>query len=226
MRIAAELKLAPTHAAPNETRSCNGNDQQSEKLLPVHQSEDSRGAQERKRNLCVCALLVEGSKWQVPEPRRRTCNLHLSHFNLYAPRMSHQTFAHAHRVTYAECTIGNHVYYARYLDLLETARGEMFRSLGMTFQQLHDSGTVFPVIEARLLYKGAARYDDVLRIEIWLTELERVRMNFAYRILNEAEKLLVEGSTSHACASPDDKLKRLPEDLIVKLQPYVEAESA
>ena len=135
--------------------------------------------------------------------------------------MSHQTFTHTHRVTYAECTIGNHVYYARYLDLLEAARGEFFRAMGTTFQQLHDSGTIFPVIEARLRYKGAARYDDVLRIEVWLSELERVRMNFACRILNDAGKLLVEAQTLHACASPDDKLKRLPEELIEKLRPYL-----
>jgi acyl-CoA thioester hydrolase len=135
--------------------------------------------------------------------------------------MSHQTFTHTHRVTYSECTIGNHVYYARYLDLLETARGEFFRTLGMTFQQLHDRGSVFPVVEAQLRYKGAARYDDVLRIEVWLRELERVRMNFGCRILNEAGKLLVEANTLHVCASPDDKLKRLPEDLVEKLRPYV-----
>ena len=135
--------------------------------------------------------------------------------------MSHQTFTHTHRVTYAECTIGNHIYYARYLDLLEAARGEFFRALGTTFQQWHDGGTVFPVIEARLRYKGAARYDDMLRIEVWLTELARVRMNFAHRILNESGKLLIEANTLHACASPDDKLKRLPEELVAKLQPYV-----
>lgn len=141
--------------------------------------------------------------------------------------MSHQTFTHTHRVTYAECTIGNHIYYARYLDLLEAARGEFFRALGTTFQQWHDGGTVFPVIEARLRYKGAARYDDVLRIELWLTELERVRVNLASRILNEQGKLLVEANTLHACASPDDKLKRLPEELVAKLQPYLaRAESA
>ncbi|HWN94590.1 MAG TPA: thioesterase family protein [Methylomirabilota bacterium] len=135
--------------------------------------------------------------------------------------MSHQTFAHLHRVTYAECTIGNHVYYSRYLDLLETARGEFFRALGMTFQQWHEHDTVFPVIEANLRYKAAARYDDVLTIEIWLTELERVRMGFSHRICNEKQKLLVEASTLHVCASANDKLKRLPEDLVKKLRPYL-----
>jgi|SRR5436853_3133060 len=135
--------------------------------------------------------------------------------------MSHEKFVHTHRVTYAECTIGNHIYYSRYLDLLEEARGEFFRAIGMTFQQLHDGGIVFPVIEARLRYKGAARYDDVLSIELWLTELERVRMSFAGRILNDKQKVLVEASTMHACTSVDDKLRRVPEELVLKLRPYV-----
>lgn len=135
--------------------------------------------------------------------------------------MSQQVFTHTHRVTYAECTVGNHIYYARYLDLLEAARGEFFRHLGMTFQQLQQDDTIFPVMEARLRYKGAARYDDVLRIEVWLAELSRVRLNFDYRIHSEEQKLLVEASTLHACTSVTDKLKRLPAELTAKLQPYV-----
>jgi len=43
--------------------------------------------------------------------------------------MSHQIFSCTHRVSYAECTLGNHVYHSRFLDILERARGEFFRSL-------------------------------------------------------------------------------------------------
>ncbi len=135
--------------------------------------------------------------------------------------MSPQIYVHTHRVTYAECTIGNHVYYARYLDLLEAARGEFFRQLGITFQELTERDTLFPVIEVRLRYKGAARYDDVLRIEVWLTDLERVRLNFAHRILNEQGKLLIEANTLHACTSATDQIKRVPEELAAKLQPCI-----
>ena len=35
--------------------------------------------------------------------------------------MPASTFQHQHRVSYADCTLGNHVYYGRYLDLLEEA---------------------------------------------------------------------------------------------------------
>ncbi|MGN6552400.1 MAG: hypothetical protein ACTHLW_01530 [Verrucomicrobiota bacterium] len=38
--------------------------------------------------------------------------------------MSELSFRHDHRVAYAECTVGNHIYYGRYLDVLESARGE------------------------------------------------------------------------------------------------------
>src|SRR6185436_3220392 len=101
--------------------------------------------------------------------------------------MTAQVFRHQHRVTYAECTLGNHVYYARYLDLLEEARGEFFRHLGAPFSRWQEEDTIFPVIECRLRYKEAARYDDVLTTEVWLMTVERVRLTFAYRIVNRSQ---------------------------------------
>ena len=64
-------------------------------------------------------------------------------------------FCHPHRVSYADCTVGNHVYYSRYLDFLEAARGEFIRSLGSTVLQWQERDVIFPVIEARLRYKSA-----------------------------------------------------------------------
>ena len=135
--------------------------------------------------------------------------------------MSAPIFRHTHRVTYAECTVGNHIYYGRYLDLLEAARGEFFRHLGAPFLQWQQADTIFPVIECHLRYKAAARYDDVLAIEVWITQLEKVRLNFAYRIFNQENSLLVEGETRHVCASLQDKLKKLPEDLVARLRPWL-----
>lgn len=68
--------------------------------------------------------------------------------------MAFKTFIHPVRVTYAECTVGNHVYYGRYLDYLEEARGEFFRQMGCPLLQWQQAETIFPVIELRLRYKG------------------------------------------------------------------------
>ena len=127
--------------------------------------------------------------------------------------MPPQVFSHTHRVTYAECTMGDHVYYSRYLDILEAARGEFFRHNGITFQQLHDAGTLFPVIDVQVRYKGAARYDDLLRVEVWISELRRVQITFGYRVLNQRDELLIEASTAHACTSTSDKLQRVPDQI-------------
>lgn len=130
-------------------------------------------------------------------------------------------FQYLHRVTYAECTAGNHIYYSRYLDLLEEARGEFFRQLGVTMLQWQEQGIIFPVIECRVRYKAPARYDDLLTIKLEPCAVERVRMNFSYRIRNQAQTLILEAETFHACTGLDEKLCRVPEELTKLLAPHV-----
>jgi acyl-CoA thioester hydrolase len=133
-----------------------------------------------------------------------------------------EPFRYRHRVTYAECTVGDHIYHSRYLDLLEAARGEFMRSLGETVLALQEADYIFPVIEARLRYKFPARYDDLLTIEVWMTRVERVRMNFWHQIFNQDGKLILEAETFHCCTGRDEKPKRLPENLTARLEPFLQ----
>jgi acyl-CoA thioester hydrolase len=136
--------------------------------------------------------------------------------------MSTAAFHFTHRVTYAECTVGNHIYHSRYLDLLEAARGEYLRHLGLTVLQFQAADTIFPVIEARLAYKAPARYDDLLRIEVWPTAVEKIRLNFGHRVTRPATgTLILEAQTFHVCTSTREKPKRLPEELAAALTPLL-----
>ena len=135
--------------------------------------------------------------------------------------MSKQTFRWEHRVTYAECTMGNHVYYARFLDILEAARGEFFRHVGRTFLHWQENDTIFPVVECQLRYRGAARYDEVLTVELWITSAAKVRLDFGYDIKGPDGRLLIEAATRHVCTTLADKPKRLPDDLFTALTPYL-----
>ena len=131
-------------------------------------------------------------------------------------------FVYKHRVTYAECTVGNHIYHSRYLDLLEAARGEFIRSLGPTVLHWQEKDVIFPIIEVRLRFKSPARYDDLLAIEVWPTLIERVRLNFGHRVMNQHGKLVLEAETLHACTGIDEKPKRMPEELAEKLKPFLQ----
>lgn len=135
--------------------------------------------------------------------------------------MSESVFFHKHRVVYADCTLGNHVYYARYLDILEAARGEFFRHLGTTLLGWQERGYMFPAVEAHLRYKALARYDELLHVEVWVTSAEKVRLNFAYRVTNPAAACVLEAETLHVCMNLAEKPKRLPEELASLLKPHV-----
>lgn len=130
-------------------------------------------------------------------------------------------FCHRHRVTFAECTVGNHVYHARYLHYLEAARGEFLRFLGYPVDHWLAQDAIFPVIEARLRYQHPARYDDLLSITVWPTLVRGVRVNFAHRIVNQAQKVILEAETFHACTTAAEKPRRLPPELASLLLPLM-----
>jgi len=126
-------------------------------------------------------------------------------------------FRYRHRVSFAECTAGNHVYYARYLEILERARGEFFRAVGKPLAALQTSELFFPVIEAHLHYEAAARYDDELIVEVVVTELDRLHLSFAYGVSNTRNTIVLTGHTRHICAGADEKPRRMPPEVFKEL---------
>ncbi|MGN6386926.1 MAG: acyl-CoA thioesterase [Verrucomicrobiota bacterium] len=124
------------------------------------------------------------------------------------------------RVTYAACTIGDHVYHSRYLEFLEAARGEFSRSLNLSAKSLQEQDIIFPVIECRLKYLKPARYDDLLKITLWITQLTSIRLNFEYEITRDNE-LLVRGSTNHVSTTVHEKPQRMPENVTQALAQYL-----
>ncbi len=136
-------------------------------------------------------------------------------------RMSENVFRWGYRVSYADCTLGNHVFYARYLDFLERARGEFFRHIGKPLADLQHEGTTFPVLECHLKYHAAARYDDLLTIEVRVTMAKGVRLGFRHHILAQSSRCLVECETLQVCSSVEGKPKRLPREFLSLLGPYL-----
>lgn len=137
--------------------------------------------------------------------------------------MAGEVFRHRERVIYAHCTVGNHVYHSRYLDMLEEARGEFMRAVGFPLQKLQDEGYFYPVLEARIRYLAMARYDDQLIIEVWIKSLSRVRLTIAHRILLENGKVILEAETDHVALGLDEKPRRSPPELVAACEPYVAA---
>ena len=135
--------------------------------------------------------------------------------------MQFKIYTHLHRVTYADCSNGNHVYYGRYSYFLEEARGEFFRYLGITFNDYHKNGYLFPVSEFQLKYFAPAEYDDELIIECNITKFHGARLGFGYRIKKNSSLIVVEGETLHGCTDLNNNVRRLPPNLKNCLKLYI-----
>ncbi len=86
------------------------------------------------------------------------------------------------RVRYGETDQMGVAYHAHYLVWCEIARTEHMRRLGVRYRDLEDGGLKLAVAEARLRYLQSARYDDVVRIHVWLADVGSRRVTFRYRV--------------------------------------------
>ena len=129
-------------------------------------------------------------------------------------------FKHQIRIAYREVTVGNHVYYARYLDILEVSRNEAFRAWGVPLLRLQEEHVIFPVVECNLRYHSPARYDDLLTNEITISELGKVQFTIHYQIKKDSS-LLVTATTRHVATNLEEKPVRIPQELHTVLSSHL-----
>ena len=115
------------------------------------------------------------------------------------------------RVRYGDTDQMGFAYYAHYLRWFEIGRAEMLRSLGTSYHSVEQGGVWLPVLEARCRYHKPARYDDQVVIETGVLELRRASVRFGYRVVREADGvLLAEGTTEHPFTDPSGRPMRPP----------------
>jgi len=119
---------------------------------------------------------------------------------------------HEIRVIFGDTDQMGVVYYANYLRYFESARADYWRSLGKSYKDLEAWGVGLPVVEAHCTYKRPAHYEDVLVVEVEVSELRGASLRFVYRVLR-GDVLLAEGHTRHAVIGTDGRPKALPQAL-------------
>ena len=78
-------------------------------------------------------------------------------------KMIHTT--HSIRVRYRETDPMKYVYYGNYAEYFEVARVELFRSIGMSYDEIENQGIWLPVSEYKIKYIRPALYDQKLEIK-------------------------------------------------------------
>jgi acyl-CoA thioester hydrolase len=115
-------------------------------------------------------------------------------------------------VRFCETDLMGIVHHANYLLYFEAGRVDWLHKRGISYDSWAKKGIHLPVVEARLRYRKAARFDETIVVESTCTELARVTVRFGYRIVRGAD-LICEGETLLACVGQDLYPKRIPEDI-------------
>ena len=129
------------------------------------------------------------------------------------------------RVTYADTDKAGIIYYANYLKYLEQGRTELLRSLGVRYRDLEVQRKLFlPAVSADCEYLAPSRYDDLLTIRTWISELGRASISFACEVVDGelGGKVVARVRSRHAIVTDLWRPARVPADLRVLLALYVQ----
>lgn len=122
------------------------------------------------------------------------------------------------RVNYSEVDQMGVVYHANYLVWLDVARCELLRQAGMSYKELEGKGWFLAVSEARIRYKRAARYDDLIRVRCWVREVGSRKVTFGYAIEHaERNELLATAVIELISLSHQFQPTRLPPEVAMML---------
>ena len=125
------------------------------------------------------------------------------------------------RVRYAETDQMSYVYYGNYATYYEVARVEALRQLGFDYAQMEEQGVMMPVLDLHSNFHKAAKYDELLTIEVIIPKLPAVKMLFEYKITNLKDELINSGSTTLVFLSTSNhKPVRAPETLLNIMKPF------
>ncbi len=108
--------------------------------------------------------------------------------------MIHTT--HSIRVRYGETDPMKYVYYGNYAEYLEVARVELFRDLGMPYEEIENQGIWLPVSEYSIKYLKPALYDQILEIHTFIKKIPGVKIEFEYEIYNSSKQKITEAKTT------------------------------
>jgi len=136
------------------------------------------------------------------------------------------TYDYKFRVAYPDTDQMGTMHHANYVKYYEAARWELFRSIGVSYNSLEQSGVMCPVITMNFKFIKITRYDELLTVKTRLKAMKGVRMWFTYQMYNEQNQLINEAETEIAfvgrdnwkpCSAPDFLLEAIQKHTTIQI---------
>jgi acyl-CoA thioester hydrolase len=119
-------------------------------------------------------------------------------------------------VQYSDTDQMGFVHHSNYVKYYETARWELFRSIGIPYKSIEYPGFLLPVIEMKFKFIKPAFYDELLTVETKMRTMKGARIWFAYKMLNSKGELINEAETILAFITKENNKPCHPPEFVLK----------
>jgi acyl-CoA thioester hydrolase len=101
---------------------------------------------------------------------------------------------------------------SHYFRFFEQSRNEHLRQLRMPYSEVEDRGIRTPLTETGAHFYAPFHYDDLIRLECWISQIKRASFRFDYLLyLDTDTNVRVSGYTIHATLAEDLKVVKIPD---------------
>jgi len=121
------------------------------------------------------------------------------------------------RVAYHDTDQMGIVHHSNYAKYYETARWELFRSIGVSYHSVEEAGYMLPVITMKFKFLKTATYDTQLTVKTTLKAIKGVRIWFAYKLFNDKNELINEAETELAFVERDTWIPCIVPEFVKKI---------
>jgi len=134
-------------------------------------------------------------------------------------------FVTTRRVEFSDTDAAGIVHFVAFFRMMEQAEHDLLRSVGLSVV-IHDAAGIisWPRVSAKCDFTAAARFEDVLEIEVRIKRLGKRSITYAHRFFRDGKELATGELTTVCCRIKDGKPPKsidIPAALLKKLKPFV-----
>lgn len=122
------------------------------------------------------------------------------------------------RIAFSQTDAAGLIHFTTYFTLMEEAEAELFRILGISLLE-NKPGAIsgFPRVDCQCKFRKPVRFDDLVRVELGITEIGVNRIHYEIRFYAPSGDLCAEGTmiTAYVSGQPDGPLRasKLPDQI-------------
>ena len=135
----------------------------------------------------------------------------------------HKRFTIEEHVRWSDIDRAGIIYYGQFLRFFEIAETELFREVGLSYQDLFDRFDIWlPRVQIHFDFKKPLMLDDLIEVSAFVGRFGNKSLTLRFEVNKKGESdLVAEGHIVLACVSRSSfKSVSVPAEIIERLNPY------